>query len=54
MNIAMLTDRLALGGGPECIRLLAAHLPQHRFTVFAAGGGTLPALESLPNVRTVR
>ncbi len=53
MKIAMLTDRLALGGGPECIRLIARYLPEHEYTVFA-GSGTLPALETLPNVRVVR
>lgn len=53
MKIAMLTDRLALGGGPECIRLIARHLPQHEYTVFA-DGGTLPALEALPNVQIER
>lgn len=53
MKIAMLTDRLALGGGPECIRLIARYLPGHEYTVFA-GSGTLPALEKLPNVRVVR
>jgi len=53
MKIAMLTDRLALGGGPECIRLIARYLPEHEYTVFA-GSGTLPALERLSNVKVVR
>jgi len=50
MKIAMLTDKLALGGGPECIRLIAKYLPQHEFTIFAKSG-YFSALEKLPNVK---
>ena len=54
MKIAMLIDRLAVGGGPEYIRLVAGHLPEHRFTVLSLDGGTLPALRALDNVEIAR
>lgn len=53
MRIAMLTDRLTLGGGPECIRLIAEHLPEHFYTVFCKSGH-YPALENLSNVTIIR
>lgn len=49
MKIAMLTDRVQLGGGCEHIRQLAMALPQHEFVVCGDGGGSA-ALAALPNV----
>ena len=49
MKIAMLTDRIQLGGGCEHIRQLARALPQHQFVVCGAGGSSA-ALSALPNV----
>ncbi|MBQ4334588.1 MAG: glycosyltransferase family 4 protein [Myxococcaceae bacterium] len=49
MKIAMLTDRVQLGGGCEHIRQLAMALPRHEFVVCGDGGGSR-ALAALPNV----
>lgn len=49
MKIAMLTDRIQLGGGCEHIRQLARALPHHEFIVCGDGGGAA-ALGALPNV----
>lgn len=54
MKIAMLTNRLSIGGGAEYIRLIVKHMPMHDFTVFALRGGTFPELEDLDNVKTVK
>lgn len=53
MKIAMLTDKLAIGGGSECIRLIAQYLPEHLYTVFCKMGH-FPTLENLPNVTIIR
>lgn len=49
MKIAMLTDRIELGGGCEHIRQVALALPHHEFVAFGAGGASA-ALSALPNV----
>ena len=54
MKIAMLTNRLSIGGGTEYIRLIVKHMPMHDFTVFALRGGTFPELERFDNVETVK
>jgi glycosyltransferase involved in cell wall biosynthesis len=50
MTIALLTDKLSVGGGLEYIYQVARGMPEYRFVVCARGGDERARLAKLPNV----
>ena len=54
MKIAMVLDKLSLGGGPEHVYQVCKGMPDIKFGVFAAGGSEYSKFEALNNVTVFR